>query len=709
MTPAPPFPRALLLAGLLTAATAGSAGVGPARASEGRETAGVRGDTAWDSSRVREMVSRVATGRRTGPQGGGELESFRARAEARVYYLFDPGGLPGTGALGRRLARADQVALRIEWGGPGRWEQRILGRRSRTFLPVDVRYHVDHLGVVVENFGRLIRMGEGTEVRGILHPAAPDADSLYEYRLVDSLSVAVGRETRRLYRVEFRPRRPEAPAAVGSLFLDATRPAVARMRFTFTPESYRDPQIDEITVDLQSSLVEGRFWLPAEQETRIRRQLRWLDFPVGGTIHTRTRVYGYELNPDPPPAIASLGRTTIRPPAELRGYDEWRGPLLRDHADRRPPEELDTGEIRRQAREMLARPRLAGTAPLRLHFPDGSHLLRLRRGEGFLAGAGGLHESAGGRWKAWVGHPFGRDRPEASLSWTWPPEADTGWRLNATACLRCLRDVGPWPAASGLVSSAWALLEGEDFTDPYFESSAGVSASWPAGDDGRLSAGLELRDVTPAALEPGPWEAGEARPVRPVPGGSGLIARAALARPVGRALDTRWRLELSTEAAARELGDFGYSRVLARLEGNGRTGGGTITWRADAAGGAATGTLPTHRLFLLGGRGTLPGHPFRRWGGGRTALARAEATASVVPPWLSVRALIAGGWTEPGEAGRRAARRFGVGPSGGVRASAGAGVALLWDLLRVDLVRGLGEEGRWEVQVSVNPGFWPIL
>ncbi len=698
-----PAPGALALALLLPAA---APAVPPVPAAT---------DTVWGSPRAAELVGRVAEARRSAPGGAPGLDGYRARAEAHVYYLFDPGDLPGAGGTGPRLARADQVSLRIAWGGPGRWEQRIVGRRSRTFLPVDLHYHTDHLAVVMENFGRRIRMGEGTEVRDVPHPAAPDAGGVYEYRLADSLSVGLGGETRWVYRVEFRPRRPDTPAAAGSLFLDGTRPAVARMRFTFTPEAYRDPKIEEITVDLRSALVEGRYWLPAEQETTIRRRLRWLDFPAGGTIHTRTRIQGYELNPEPPPRPTGGGRITARPDSVLREYADWERPLLEDHADARPPEELDAGEVRARAREIMAGRRLGGAEPLRVHVPDGSHLLRLRRAEGLLVGVGGAFDGPSGSWRLWAGHPFGRERPEARLRWSSPGAGGgdgAGPAVGAEACLRCLRDVGPFPAAAGAVSSAWALLEGEDFTDPYFESSLGLRVRWPWGGEagnGRASVGLEFVEVTRASLEDGPWEAGEARPVRPADGGSGLVARAGLARPLGRALGTRWRLGVEAEASSRELGDFGYSRLLARLDGEGRTSDGSVTWRADAAVGAAAGALPAHRLFLLGGRGTLPGHPFREWGGSRMALARTEVTAGLLPPWLSVRGSAAAGWVEPGEAGRRAARRFDVRSSGGLRASAGPGVALLWELLRVDLLRGLGEEGRWEVQVSVDPGFWPIL
>ena len=41
--------------------------------------------------------------------------------------------------------------------------------------------------------------------------------------------------------------------------------------------------------------------------------------------------------------------------------------------------------------------------------------------------------------------------------------------------------------------------------------------------------------------------------------------------------------------------------------------------------------------------------------------------------------------------------------------SAGLGLGLGWDLIRLDLVRGFTEGGTWELVVSVNPDFWPWL
>ncbi|HEX2207284.1 MAG TPA: hypothetical protein VHG93_06340, partial [Longimicrobium sp.] len=45
----------------------------------------------------------------------------------------------------------------------------------------------------------------------------------------------------------------------------------------------------------------------------------------------------------------------------------------------------------------------------------------------------------------------------------------------------------------------------------------------------------------------------------------------------------------------------------------------------------------------------------------------------------------------------------------GSMVSVGAGLGLLFDIIRVDVARGLGEDGVWEVIVEANPSFWDFL
>ena len=113
-------------------------------------------------------------------------------------------------------------------------------------------------------------------------------------------------------------------------------------------------------------------------------------------------------------------------------------------------------------------------------------------------------------------------------------------------------------------------------------------------------------------------------------------------------------------------------------------------------------------LFLLGGRHTLPGYPFRSFIGTQMALLRAEASQAVLAPWLTVQIF--------GAAGVTGLARTRFPDSGwprqdtdGVKSSAGLGLKLGWDLLRFDVGRGLNDGGDWEFVFSVQRRFWEWL
>jgi hypothetical protein len=80
--------------------------------------------------------------------------------------------------------------------------------------------------------------------------------------------------------------------------------------------------------------------------------------------------------------------------------------------------------------------------------------------------------------------------------------------------------------------------------------------------------------------------------------------------------------------------DRGASYVRAAGEGQllFPVGGTGVLLRAQ--GGIASANLPLYRAFVLGGRGTLLGDDFRRWGGRRMALAHVEWRVPV--PFLSL-------------------------------------------------------------------------
>lgn len=655
--------------------------------------------TGWDAPRARAIAAHAIEARRDLVADSG-LHAYSARAEGHVRFLLDVGS---GGDGGERLVRTDQIALHIFWEAPSRSLQMIVGRRHDEDLPSSIRYHIDHLTVALEDYQNSIRFGEGAEVRGVLHPAAPGALDYYEYRLADSLGIRIGTALHWVYRLDVRPAHPASPGVVGSLYVDRSDGAIARMSFTFTPSSYVDPRLAGIDVDVVSGLHGGRFWLPASQDIEIRRVTRWMDFPIAGIIRSHLDVFGYTLNPASKADLPAGNRVVTLPDSALTRYDDWRHPL---HYDDNGANPLTLQQVRRSATRM-ARRRLAAVASgVRPALDNASQGARIRRAEGFLLG-GGVSFSPAPAYSvsAWAGYPFGRRQPELEAEVAHSLGED--WRLSLQGQLNGFTDIGPFPAAAGAVSSLAFLTYGRDFTDPYFRDGArlGLDGSW-AGGSLRISAGTESQEAA-NFLASGP-SGGPVRPLRPIEEGRLTSLRIAYRRELGRASGASWEGRLSVEAASSGLGDFGFTRWLAELEGEGEQTRLSLHWRSEIALAAASGTLPPQRLVLLGGRGTVPGYDFRGWGGDRAAFAHASLSRAVLAPWLAVRALAAAGWVGVDDAGRTAAERMGVGATGGIRSSVGAGLGVFYDLVHLDLARGL-DRGRWEWMVSVDSRFWPIL
>ena len=230
----------------------------------------------WNSREARALVDR-AIARRATVQADSGLKTFRARAHGFLFFL----GQLGEGfSEPPRLIKSDQLELEVYWRAPGLSKQIILGRRDRRDLPTDISYHRDHLGIVQNNFGDSIRLGDGDEALDVPHPLSAGGPALYDYALVDSLGIELPDRAVRVYQVQFRPRAFDLPRIAGSLYLDVEQAEPVRFQFSFTPAAYRDATVEDITVVLDNALWFGRYWLPRRQELEIRRRTSWLDLPA---------------------------------------------------------------------------------------------------------------------------------------------------------------------------------------------------------------------------------------------------------------------------------------------------------------------------------------------------------------------------------------------------------------------------------------------
>ena len=129
--------------------------------------------------------------------------------------------------------------------------------------------------------------------------------------------------------------------------------------------------------------------------------------------------------------------------------------------------------------------------------------------------------------------------------------------------------------------------------------------------------------------------------------------------------------------------------------------------QAGLQGGILLGDPPLQARYFLGGRQTVPGYVFRSRVGDGYWLLRSEASIDLLHPFLRLRAFgAAGGAREEGlwdpyfsPTEKRWAFLL----------SAGLGLGLGWDVLRLDLAKGLRDGGEWEVILWVKPDFWPWL
>jgi hypothetical protein len=648
----------------------------------------------WNDIRTVELVETAIDGRRH-TWGDSTLQGFDLYAEGHVHFIADFGG-----GQGQQAVRADQVALDFRWRRGLGSLQEIVGRRETEWLPTRLHYHVDHLTLVVDNYGDRIQVGEGDEIRNAPHPLARDALMHYEFRLVDSLAMEVLGEWKRLYRLEVRPLDPLKPAVVGTMDLERESSALTRLAVSFTPASYIDPRLVTVSIELENGLVHGQYWLPTSQRVEIRRRMEFMELPFGSTIRASFRVLDYDLEPPGRGGVEPGHAVLTRPKSELERYAGWVTPELQAWPADVVTDSIRLAEVRSEAAAIAKGHYLGGDAAVRLFVPRLSSALRVRRAEGVFAGAGVRWDIDGVRTLSGTGGwAFGRGSGEVRGALDW---VIGGSMLSVAGWVNELTDIGPFSAASGVVSTFGAAFRGDDWTDPYFRSGGSLGIQAPLGSVAHGKAAITWEEQEEASLELNPLGDTDARAVRPITEGTDLRIEIGAERSLGTWLGSSSTLSLTGELSA--LADFGYTRWVANLSTRPREPDATWSWEGTAGAGFGTGTLPEQRLLLLGGRGTVPGYEFRPFAGDVAAYANLAISRSLWHPWVRVRGLAAAGWTHLGSVGGAAAERFGATPTGNVRTSLGGGLSVFYDLVRFDVVRGLAD-GDWEWMVSVTPAF----
>lgn len=684
---------------------------------------------AWNDSATLALVRR-AEAIRGAQLADTALKSYRALARGTLTFLGQVGDLT---LEPPRVVQASQVVTEVSWRAPGTVKQRVVGARDTTLLPTDNQFYRDRFGIVVNNFPSVIRLGEGRDVADVPHPLSPGGLALYDFAARDTVGIRAGGRTLRVVEVQVRPRDPAAPRLVGSLFIDQATAQLVRLAFTFTRAAYLDQRNEDVSLVLENALVEGRFWLPRRQEVEVRRAGTVLDFPARGIIRGRWDVGDYQVNPDLPPATFAGPALEFAPLAAQRAY-----PFAGRVIDALPPDvrlatDEDVRRVRAQALSLVQARALTRARGATVAARSVSDFARVTRAEGVALGGGFAVRPAPGV-RAGVQARAGADdrQAKARLTLAWARPGGAGVRLDA---VRDYVDAGDAAEGSRARNSIAAQEFGSDWTDPYDVRSVGLAADLPARADGlfggiRLTFGAAYTAERPVAVRARPFAgryeptlaADRLRATRLTVG----IERPAAAGPFGTTLalgarlaGARTNLGCGAEAVTAGFGagalctGFARAALTGRLE---RAFGDRRLVLATVAAGAA-GRVPAQELVLFGGPVTAPGYDFHRLAGRAGVSQRVEWQFPVPFPAVSLGrygrspatatlapyAHVAAVWRP--EAARAGAPAVG----GGAYPSLGVGALTFFDLLRFDVARGVGREGRWLFSVDVTRDFWRVL
>ena len=715
--------RALARSLLLAAATAAAF---PAAAG---------GQRAWNDAVSRQLVER-ATARRARQLADSGLTDYQALAHGYLTFLAQLGeGFP----IPPKVVKGDELMLEVYWRAPNYSKQWIVGRRDTLLLPTDINYHRDHLGIVQGNFPDIIRLGDGDEVRDVAHPLSARGLATYDYQLADSLRFEIPGRTIDVYEVKVRPRDDREPAAVGAVYIARDDAQVVRMAFSFTRSALKDAQLEDVSIVIENSLIEGRYWLPRRQEIEIRRTGSWMDFPARGIIRGRWEIRDYQVNQGGTVAMSPGPEIDYAPP-QRRARFRWPDTPLAAAigADVQLATDDDLRQVQDEARRLVraqALQRTQATLPSVRSFSD---VARVTRAEGLALGAG-VRRRLGAGFDAAVMGRFGlsdhQAKGTASLGW----ERADGVALRLRA-FRDYRDAGDDAETSRIRNSIAAQEFGSDYTQPFDARGAAATLQLGAhaGLRWTLDGGYEWHQAVSVAARPswGRYEPaiaayrgrgprvsiGVERPNGPWWGGTMLRARGEIRAGRLRAWPAAEPPAIDSAAPGR------YVRFFASAELTRPVGRGELALRMAGGSADAQGTLPPQLFLFAGGPLSAPGYDFHqfqsralvtqhvewrfpvpfiaiplgRWG-------RIPGEARLAPYLHGVHSAPGlDAWQLPGSAQGEGSNDAALRYRAGWYPSAGIGVLSFFDLLRLDVARGM-RDGRWTFSLDVSRDFWPIL
>lgn len=664
----------------------------------------------WDSPRAESLASSAATVRAAQLADSG-LRSYKAEAVGYLTFLAQLGkGFPDP----PKIVRADQIASDIYWKAPSFSKQLIKGRRDTLVLPTDINYHRDHLGIVQNNFPSLIRIGDGDEVRDVPHPFSKAGLADYDFAIGDSLQIRLGDRTIDVVQIRFRPRDQRAARAIGSAYVDRESGAIVRMSIGFTRAALLDKDLEDLSVVLESGLVEGRYWLPRRQEIEIRRTGTWLDYPARGIIRGRWEISDYQINVpvdgvfDNGPEIEAAPGARITRDGRISTRDfKFTGAVL----DSIPPDvrafaSSDIAKVHDEVNQLVRARAVESARVVALSGASASQFVHVDRVEGIALGAAvTLHPGPRVAVNAGTGYGFSDHawKPHVAVTLGAPDAASFTVRAY-----RELRDVSLVPERSGVVNSFAAQEYGSDYTDLFTARGGSVTLSSAPTTWLRPSLNLVIEDQSMAEVHGSPASGHYAPALRATPVRE---ARATLHLDAPRfalfGMDAAAALSLTAmRDEERAIAGFTTERGkgVATIAATRTAGTGQLALSFLAAGLTGVRRADPQSLIRLGGPVTAPGYDFHSLVGTRALAAHVEWRLKVpfvpvplgawgrAPATATVAPFVHGAWVD----GR------------GWYPSVGVGVLSVFDLLRFDVARGT-RNGRWSFYFDVSRDFWPIL
>jgi hypothetical protein len=286
----------------------------------------------------------------------------------------------------------------------------------------------------------------------------------------------------------------------------------------------------------------------------------------------------------------------------------------------------------------------------------------------------------------------------------------TGGTQVTIGAERSIRDFSDLAVVSPVINSLSAQEFGKDYGDYVHLDRVRVELRRRL--DARTTLSLEGADERTRSVEVAATPAtGTYRPNPPLGAGEYRIGRIRLER-AGAGFAARTSLGGTLALEAGDGPTTGY--VRASVQGELRASVGATQLRAQLLAGAGSDSTPAYRGFVLGGRGTLIGEPYRAYGGTRAALARLEWRFDVPAPALplgsyattghtmTLAPFIAAGWSAGPSPGMPWTSTDGIRPVVGLAAE------VFMRILRVEAGVAL-RGGGVGVTVDINRDWWGIL